>query len=88
MYELKLTLKESLIGFEKKIPHMDGTTITITKKGLSLNKTGLLVEKKGYTIPDLAHPHKVGDKKNLYIEFAVEEEQLPPLVYDFVSEHM
>ena len=84
---LSISLKESLIGFEKSITHLDGRIITIKRLNVTPNGAEIKLNGEGMksSIPDLKK-EKVG---NLVIKIRIEyPDQLSDQIIEYLKTHM
>jgi len=64
--KMQITLVEALVGFTKKIKHLDGRDVEITKTDVTKPGEVFMVEEEG--MPHHNYPSQTG---NLYIEFSI-----------------
>lgn len=67
IYELNITLVESLIGFSKIIKHLDGRKLLIEQRGVVSPKIPLIVKNEGM--------HRKGEIGNLYLVIDIDYDQ-------------
>nr|KAJ3421035.1 DnaJ- protein scj1 [Polyrhizophydium stewartii] len=61
-----ITLKEALLGFEKKVAHLDGKDLPIARK--TVTQPGFVQTIKGQGMPKFGFPSERGD---LFVEYSV-----------------
>ena len=64
---VKLTLKEALLGYQKKITHMDGHTVQIEYEGVTQPESVRRVKEEG-----MPHHDVPSNKGDLFVRFVVE----------------
>lgn len=64
-YNLRIHLKEALLGFEKEIMHLDDHVVTVKKTGVT--QPGDVIKVKGEGMPI----HQTSEKGDLYVRVDV-----------------
>ena len=67
-YNLEITLKEALTGFEKVITHLDGHKVTISKPAGQVTSQGEIMKIQEEGMPKYGSPSDFGD---LFVTFIV-----------------
>jgi len=68
-YKKKISLLESLVGFNFQILHMDNRVLSVKSEGTTIYENGCVKVIRDEGMPKAANPTQTGD---LYIEFEVE----------------